>query len=122
MSTNLPDFEKAVYVAESEPQLTPGHELTGASWSDQTPDGGFLTAILYGIVAAIIGSFLYAAFTIITHIEIGIVALFLGAFIAGAMMHPTGGVGGRRYQIAAAVLTYLSVSMAEIPEIGRAHV
>jgi len=45
------------------------------------------------------------------------VALFVGIMVGGAMMHATDGTGGRRYQIAAAVLTYFAVSLAAVPEI-----
>ena len=116
MSTNLPDFEKAQYIAEVEPQLATGHGLTGAAWDGVQADGGFWKAMAAGVFGALLGSVAYAAFTLITHIEIGFVALFLGAFIAGAMMNVTGGVGGRRYQISAAALTYLSVTMAVVIE------
>ena len=118
MSTNLPVFDKAEYVRPPEVQLAPGHELTGAAWTGQEQlSGGFPKAVLHGTIAAVIGSLLYAAFTIITHIEIGIVALFVGIMVGGAMMHATDGTGGRRYQIAAAVLTYFAVSLAAVPEI-----
>jgi hypothetical protein len=39
----------------------------------------------------------------------------VGWLVAVAMMKFSGGVGGRRYQIAAALLTYAAVSMAAIP-------
>ena len=116
MSTNLPDFEKAQYVAEPvAPVAEPG--LVGASWSNEPAKDKFTQALLYGIGAAIVGSLAYAGFTIVTHIEIGYVALGVGYLVGKAMLAATGGVGGRRYQIAAAVLTYLSVSMAAVPEI-----
>jgi hypothetical protein len=52
----------------------------------------------------------------VTHIQIGYVAIGVGYLVGKAMLVATKGVGGRRYQIAAAVLTYLSVSMAFVPE------
>jgi len=75
----------------------------------------FLRALLFGIGAAILGLILYAAFGIITGIEIGYVALAVGWLIGKAMRKGSNGVGGRRYQISAAVLTYAAVSMAAVP-------
>jgi hypothetical protein len=116
MSTELPDFNRAEYVAEPQAQLAPAYEYKGGLDAQEVRDE-FPKALLFGMVAAILGCLAYAAFTIVTHITIGFVALFLGAFIAGAMLHATDGVGGRNYQIAAVVLTYLSVSMAGVVEL-----
>ncbi len=116
MSTNLPDFEKAQYVAEpAAPAAEQG--LLETSWDQEPPGGSLGPALLFGVVAAMLGSIAYAAFTIITHIEIGFVALFLGAFIATAMMRGTEGIGGRTYQVIACVLTYLSVCTAYMLEV-----
>jgi hypothetical protein len=75
----------------------------------------FLKAIVFGIGAAILGCALYAGFTIVTSIYIGIVSLAVGWLIGKAMKAGSGGIGGKRYQIVAVVLTYLAVSMAEVP-------
>jgi hypothetical protein len=116
MSTELPDFNRAEYIAEPEAQLAPAYEYRGGLDAQAVRDE-FPKALLFGVVAAILGCLAYATFTIVTHITIGFVALFLGAFIAGAMLRATDGTGGRKYQIAAVVLTYLSVSMAEVVEL-----
>jgi hypothetical protein len=71
--------------------------------------------LLLGIVGAAIGMALYAGFTILTDIRIGYVSLAVGFIVAKAMMIGSGGIGGRQYQITAAVLTYMAVSMAFIP-------
>jgi hypothetical protein len=75
----------------------------------------FVRALTFGIGAAILGLILYAAFGIITGIEIGYISLAVGWLIGKAMRKGSNGVGGRRYQITAAVLTYAAVSMAAIP-------
>lgn len=75
----------------------------------------FIKAVVFGIGAAILGCALYAGFTIVTHIYIGFVSLGVGWLVAKAMEQGSGGIGGRRYQIVAVALTYLAVSMAEIP-------
>jgi hypothetical protein len=77
--------------------------------------GAFMKALATGAVAAILGLILYAGFTILTGIYIGYVSLAVGFIIGKGIMIGSGGVGGRKYQIAALILTYASVSMAAIP-------
>jgi hypothetical protein len=81
----------------------------------QDRPGVFVRALLAGIVAAIIGLALYAGFTILTGIYIGYVSLAVGFIIGKGITMGSGGVGGRKYQIAAIILTYAAVSMAAIP-------
>jgi hypothetical protein len=116
MSTELPDFNRAEYVVEPEVQLAPAYEYKGGLDAQEVRDE-FPKALLFGIVATILGALAYAAFSIVTHITLGIVALFLGVFIAKTMLRATDGAGGRKYQIAAVVFTYLSVSMAVVIEL-----
>jgi hypothetical protein len=75
----------------------------------------FTRALLFGSFAALAGMALYAAFAIITGWMIGYVSLAVGYIIAKAMMKGSRGIGGRRYQITAALLTYCAVSMAALP-------
>jgi hypothetical protein len=75
----------------------------------------FTRGLLYGIGAAIAGMILYATFEIATGIIIGYVSLAVGWMVGKAMMKGSNGVGGRRYQIAAALLTYAAVSLAAVP-------
>jgi hypothetical protein len=75
----------------------------------------FMRALLYGIGAAIVGLILYATFEIVTGIIIGYISLAVGWMVGTAMMKGSNGIGGRRYQIAAVLLTYAAVSMAAIP-------
>jgi hypothetical protein len=75
----------------------------------------FMRGLLFGIVAAVIGMALYAAFTIVTGIYLGYVALAVGWLVAKGIMLGSKGVGGRRYQIAAVILTYAAVSIAAVP-------
>lgn len=72
-------------------------------------------AVLFGLVGFAIGLTLYAAFVIITGISIGYAALAVGWIVGKAVLLGSGGVGGRKYQIAAVLLTYAAVSMAVIP-------
>lgn len=81
----------------------------------QSSQGPFARALFFGLVAAIAGLVIYAAFEIMTGWIIGYVALLVGFMVGKAIMFGSGGVGGRRYQVAAALLTYAAVSLAAIP-------
>ena len=75
----------------------------------------FVRALLFGAGGAAIGLALYATVAIVTGLMIGYVSVAVGYIVAKAMMKGSGGAGGRRYQIAAVLLTYAAVSMAAIP-------
>jgi len=75
----------------------------------------YVRAILFGVGAATLGMILYATFAIVTGIVIGYAALAVGWLVGKAMIKGSNGVGGRRYQIAAVLLTYAAVSTAAIP-------
>ena len=75
----------------------------------------FLRAVLLGSCAAAAGLIGYAAFGIITGWMIGYLSFAVGWLIAKAMMAGSGGIGGRRYQVVAVLLTYMAVSMAAVP-------
>lgn len=81
----------------------------------QDSHASFVRALLGGVVGFAIGLALYAGFVIATGISIGYIALAVGFIVGKAMMVASGGVGGRRYQIAALLFTYAAVSMASIP-------
>jgi hypothetical protein len=75
----------------------------------------FVRAVMFGVAAAVLGLIGYAAFSIITGIQIGYISLAVGWLIGKAMRTGSRGVGGLRYQIAAAIFTYAAVAMAAIP-------
>jgi hypothetical protein len=75
----------------------------------------YVRGIMFGVAAAILGFALFAGFVIITGISLGYISLAVGFLIGKGMKLGSGGIGGRRYQIAAAALTYAAVSMAAIP-------
>ena len=81
----------------------------------QNPHGAFVRAVVFGVAAAIAGLVIYAVFEIMTGWIIGYISLLVGFMVGKAMMAGSGGWGGRRYQVVAALLTYAAVSLAAIP-------
>lgn len=75
----------------------------------------YVRGIVFGVAAAVAGLILYATFAIVTGIVIGYASLAVGWMVGKAIIKGSGGIGGRRYQIAAVLLTYAAVSMAAIP-------
>jgi hypothetical protein len=75
----------------------------------------FTTALLYGVGAAFGGLAFYAGFTIAFHFYIGYVALVVGWMVGKSMMAGSKGIGGRKYQIVAVLLTYAAISLASVP-------
>jgi hypothetical protein len=75
----------------------------------------FVKAVAFGSAGAVVGFALYVSIALATGLAIGFVSLAVG-FIVGKAMHlGSGGIGGRRYQIVGALLTYIAVSMSAVP-------
>ncbi len=93
----------------------PGCAATAQTGKPIASQESFTQGLVFGIGAAAAGLVLYAGFTIVTHLYLGYVALAVGWGVGKAIMKGSNGVGGRHYQIAAVVLTYAAISLAEIP-------
>ena len=86
--------------------------------------GAFVRALVFGIAGALVGLALYVIFAVATGLIIGWVSLAVGFIVGKAMRMGSGGVGGRRYQVVAVLLTYFAVSMSAVPiamEQARSH-
>lgn len=77
--------------------------------------GAFVRALVFGIAGALVGLALYVIFAVATGLIIGWVSLAVGFIVGKAMRMGSRGVGGRRHQVAAALLTYFAVSMSAVP-------
>jgi hypothetical protein len=75
----------------------------------------FVRAILFGIGGALLGLIIYSTFGVVTGLVIGYLSLAVGYIVGKAMNLGSRGRGGRRYQIAAVLLTYAAVSLSAIP-------
>jgi hypothetical protein len=133
-SAGAPQFEKAEYLGTSADRCAFCKQPVGqmyyrintamacGSCADraqreipQDTHAAFSRAVLFGMGAAFIGFILYAVFGIMTGWMIGYVSLAVGYLLGKAMMKGSRGIGGRRYQVTAAILTYAAVSMSAIP-------
>ena len=74
--------------------------------------GLFAQAIGYSLIGVVAGAILNAGFIIATGINIGFLALIVGWLVAKTMMIGSGGRGGQPYQIAAVILTLISVALS----------
>lgn len=123
-TTPTPQFSTAEYRTQTGTEMCKlcGQPLLARYY--QTKDGNccedcaskvFPRALLFGLVGAAIGLALYAGFVIMTNIVIGYVSLAVGFIVAKAILLGSKGIGGRRYQVLALILTYLAVSLSFIP-------
>src|SRR5215469_6096480 len=90
----------------------------------QDSHAAFVRALVFGIGGALVGFALYVAFALATGLIIGYVSLAVGFIVGKAMHMGSRGIGGRRYQVVAVLLTYFAVSMSAVPiaiEQSRAH-
>ena len=101
MSITSPNFDQAGYLT---PPALPPVEFAPAF---------FLRSLVFGLVGALVGALVYAAFLGITHIEIGYLSVGVAYLIAKAMTIGSSGRGGRLYQIAALVMTCLAVDFGD---------
>jgi hypothetical protein len=82
---------------------------------DRDTTGAFGKSLLFGFGAAVLGLILYSVFMIASGISIGYATLAVGWIVGKAMAKGSGGVTGRRYQVSAAILTYLASTLARVP-------
>jgi hypothetical protein len=134
-SNGVPQFATAEYSAQ--PGVTTckscGKSMGGAAYrvngvpvcencvqriKDQMPvdsHAAFVRGTCFGVGGAILGLALYVGFALATGWIVGFVSLAVGYIVGKAIMFGSGGVGGRRYQVAAVLLTYIAVSTAAVP-------
>jgi len=134
MSDEVPQFKTAEYAAKAgEPCKVCGQAISGVYYQvngaktcskcaqrikDQLPQdshAAFVRAILFGVGGAILGLGIYVGFALATGLIAGLVSLAVGFIVGRAILMGSGGVGGRRYQVAAVLLTYIAVSLAAVP-------
>lgn len=134
-SSGTPQFATAEYSARSAEATCKscGQKISGALYrvngaptcaectrrlQQETPQDShqaFVRGVLFGVGAAVVGFGIYVAFALTTGLVIGYVSLAVGYLVGKAIALGSRGVGGRRYQLAAVLLTYMAVSLAAVP-------
>ena len=74
--------------------------------------GNLGRGILFGLGAAFIGGVIYFAVTAISGYELSLITILIGWLVGRGVQKGSGAIGGRRYQVAAVLLTYLAVAGA----------
>jgi hypothetical protein len=82
----------------------------------------FVRGVLFGVGGAILGLVIYVAFALATGWMVGYISLAVGYIVGKAIVKGSGGTGGRRYQMAAVLLTYIAVSLAAVPIAISQHI
>src|SRR5882724_4666958 len=77
----------------------------------------FGKSVLYGLGAAVAGTALYGIVLLATGAEFALLSILIGIMVGKAMMRGSGGRGGRKFQIAAVLLTYGSITTGFVPSI-----
>src|SRR4051812_3635318 len=75
----------------------------------------FMKSLMYGMGGAFLGMVIYSTVVILSGWTIGYLSLAVGFLVAKAMMMGSNGIGGRKFQIAAVILTYAAVAFSAIP-------
>jgi len=107
---NLPDFSRAQYADST--AVADGMD-EGLSARQIAAGEAFPMAVFFGVLAAILCTFAYAAVWSFG-IMFGIVVIGFGWLIAKAMLFASKGYGGRLYQIVASVLVYFTVTCGKL--------
>lgn len=81
----------------------------------QGTSNDFLRAGLYGFGAALAGMALYAVVSFASGLQLSLIAIVVGVMVGKAVVKGAGGCQGRRYQILAVALTYLSITLSFVP-------
>jgi uncharacterized protein (DUF983 family) len=134
MSDGVPQFKTAEYSGKTAGTCKAcGQAISGAYYQingakacpkcaqrikEQLPKdthAAFVRGVLFGVGGAILGLGIYVGFALATGLIAGLVSLAVGYIVGKAILIGSGGLGGRRYQLAAVVLTYAAVSLAAVP-------
>ena len=84
--------------------------------AQQRPDHSLvMKGLFYGLGAAILCAIGYAIFTYVTNFEVALIAIGVGYVVGTAVRKGSRGLGGRRCQIAAVVLTYFAITISYVP-------
>lgn len=79
----------------------------------------FGRAALFGLGAAAVGSLIYFVVAKVTGYEIALVGILTGYLVGRAVRQGSRSLGGRRYQVLAACLTYVAIVSSYVPPLWQ---
>ncbi len=82
-------------------------------------NGNVPRALLYGSGAAVAGCLLFYAVSVLTGFQFGLIAIAVGYLVGKAVRKGSGSLGGRKYQVMAVLLTYISIASTNLPAITK---
>ncbi|HXV60803.1 MAG TPA: hypothetical protein VEK15_08920 [Vicinamibacteria bacterium] len=83
--------------------------------SQGTPVGRAFRALFWGGLGGLVGAGIYYAVLALSGYEVGLVAIIVGVLVGFGVRKGSNGVGGRRYQVLAVAIAYLSIVSTYIP-------
>jgi hypothetical protein len=95
------------------------HHLVSHQLKESKTFGAFVRAAGFGAAAALGGSIAWYAVARITGMEIGLIAIAVGYMVGRSVRRGSRGPGGRRYQVLAMALTYLSITGSYVPTVMK---
>jgi hypothetical protein len=88
-----------------------------ARLADSQSNERLAKAILTGGATALACGIAYATLELALHVRMAIATIGIGYVVARVVRNASSGIGGTRYQVVAAALTYVAATMGYIPEI-----
>jgi len=85
----------------------------------QSTSSGLARGILFGFGAALAGAVIHGLIAVLTGYEFALIAIFIGWMVGKAMMKGSRGKGGRKYQVTAVLITYMSITAGYLPSIVK---
>jgi hypothetical protein len=95
----------------------PCHDAALAAMTGGSRVRRFLRAMVFGVVAGIIGGAIWFGVRKVTGYEIGLIAIVVGLVVGAAVRKGSDDRGGRAYQLLAVFLTYSCIVSTYIPDV-----
>ena len=90
-----------------------------SNWESQqkaAPAGWVMRGAMFGLAAAIAGAIGMSVVAAVTGYQFSLAAIGVGWLVGKAMRRGANGLGGRRVQILAVLLTYFGITLSYLPE------
>lgn len=86
-----------------------------ASAKTGTAVGRVSRAVAWGGLGGVVGAGIWYAIRALTEYEVGLISILVGFLVGAGVRRGSGDRGGRRYQVLAVAITYLSITATYVP-------